>query len=338
MKIFSIESENPSFKNIRPHPVDIKYKKWIQQGLNDTYGISCTLKDLEPIAGPIELRNIIAGLKYKHYVPNDEFRANFHIHAVASDGNLTPKIFLEQCKEWADKMFKKALSETDYQAAKALLLKEINKVNSRSSLYFRTLGKYLRALNNKILFDGIPGGKNENYVVKSGDSLSLIAIRFNLPVTAIMKANKLKNTMIFPDQRLKVYKGKWKIEVSKVHKLLYVFDDKDLFAIYDIGIGKEGRTPKGDFLLVDKIEHPSWYSPDGKVVPYGEKDNVLGTHWLKIEPTGNTDSSYSGYGIHGTWDEGSITKSLSNGCIRMTNDEVAELFMYIPRKTPVKIY
>lgn len=111
MKIFSIESENPSFKNIRPHPVDIKYKKWIQQGLNDTYGISCTLKDLEPIAGPIELRNIIAGLKYKHYVPNDEFRANFHIHTVASDGSLSPKIFPEQCKEWADKMFKKGKSD-----------------------------------------------------------------------------------------------------------------------------------------------------------------------------------------------------------------------------------
>ena len=194
------------------------------------------------------------------------------------------------------------------------------------------------ALNNKILFDGIPGGKNENYSVKSGDSLSQIAIRSNLPVTAIMKANKLKNTMIYPGQKLKIYKGNWKIEVSKIHKLLYVFDGKDLFAIYDIGIGKEGRTPKGDFILTDKIEHPSWYSPDGKVVPYGEKDNVLGTHWLKIEPTGDTDPSYSGYGIHGTWDEGSITKSLSNGCIRMTNDEVAELFMYIPRRTPVKIY
>lgn len=237
-----------------------------------------------------------------------------------------------------DKAFKKALQETDYQTAKALLIKELAKVNSRSSLYFRTLGKYLRALNNKILFDGIPGGKNQNYAVKSGDSLSSIAIRFNLPVTAIMKANKLKGTVIYPGQRLKVYKGDWKIEVSKIHKLLYVFDGKDLFAIYDIGIGKEGRTPKGNFILTDKIEHPSWYSPDGKVVPYGEKENVLGTHWLKIEPAGDTDSSYSGYGIHGTWDEGSITKSLSNGCIRMTNDEVAELFMYIPRKTPVKIY
>ena len=237
-----------------------------------------------------------------------------------------------------NKLFTKAVQDTDYQTAKSLLLKEIAGLKNKSSLYYRTLGKYLRALNIKILFDGVPGGKNQSYVIKSGDSLNRIAINFNLPVSAIIKANKLKSTVIYPGQNLRVYKGDWKIEVSKAAKLLYVFDGSDLFAIYDIGIGKEGRTPKGDFILTDKIEHPSWYSPDGKIVPYGEKDNVLGTHWLKIMPTGNTDSAYIGYGIHGTWDEGSITKSMSNGCVRMTNAEVAELFTYIPRKTPVKIY
>ena len=238
----------------------------------------------------------------------------------------------------SNKLFAKALEETDYQAAKMLLLKELSLLKNKSSLYYRSLGKYLRALNKKILFDGVPGGKNENYSVKSGDSLSRIAIKYNLPVIAIVEANKLKSSMIYPGQKLRVYRGEWRIEVSKLAKLLYVYDGKELFAIYDIGIGKEGRTPKGDFILTDKIEHPSWYSPDGRVVPYKEKENVLGTHWLKIEPTGDTDKAYIGYGIHGTWDEGSITKSLSNGCIRMTNDEVAELFKYIPRKTPVKIY
>lgn len=237
-----------------------------------------------------------------------------------------------------NKLFAKMMEDTDYQGAKLLLLKELSILKNKKSLYFRTLGKYLRALNNKILFGGVPGGKNENYSVQSGDSLSRIAIRYNLPVTAIIEANKLKSSTIYPGQKLRIYKGNWRIEVSKLAKLLYVYDGDDLFAIYDIGIGKEGRTPKGDFILTDKIEHPSWYSPDGRVVPYGEKENVLGTHWLKIEPAGNTDSAYIGYGIHGTWDEGSITKSLSNGCIRMTNEEVAELFKYIPRKTPVKIY
>ena len=315
-----------------------------QKEVKKETGTIKTEKTEKSVKTAVSGKNIITSpiAKAKNVVKKAEARAQ--VAAVERDAENYPlgKVTLEQVPSLRDaendRLFKKALAETDYQMAKTLLLKELSKVESRSSLYFRTLGKYLRALNNKILFDGIPGGKNENYVVKSGDSLSPIAIKFNLPVTAIMKANKLKNTMIYPGQRLKIYRGNWKIEVSKIHKLLYVFDGKDLFAIYDIGIGKEGRTPKGDFILTDKIEHPSWYSPDGKVVPYGEKDNVLGTHWLKIEPTGDTDRSYSGYGIHGTWDEGSITKSLSNGCIRMTNDEVAELFMYIPRKTPVKIY
>lgn len=237
-----------------------------------------------------------------------------------------------------NKLLKKTIEDTDYQTAKTILLKELSTLKNKTSLYFRTVGKYLRAVNMKILLDGVPGGKNENYTIVPGDSLSRIAIKYNLPVTAIYKANKLKSGTIFPGQRLRVYRGDWKIEVSKLAKLLYVYDGKDLFAVYDIGIGKEGRTPVGNFILTDKIEHPSWYSPDGRVVPYGEKENVLGTHWLKLEPAGGTDAAFIGYGIHGTWDEGSITKSLSNGCIRMTNDEVAELFIYIPRKTPVKIY
>ena len=237
-----------------------------------------------------------------------------------------------------NKAFAKAVEDTDYQSAKTLLLKEIASLKNKSSLYYRTLGKYLRALNTKIIFDGVPGGKNQTYIIKSGDSLNRIAINYNLPVSTIVKANKLKSTVIYPGQSLRVYKGDWRIEVSKMAKLLYVYDGKELFAIYDIGIGKEGRTPKGEFVLTDKIEHPAWYSPDGRIVPYGEKENVLGTHWLKIMPTGNTDSAYIGYGIHGTWDNGSITKSMSNGCIRMTNEEVAELFLYIPRKTPVIIY
>ena len=121
-------------------------------------------------------------------------------------------------------------------------------------------------------------------------------------------------------------------------KLLYVFDGDQLFAMYDIGIGKEGRTPEGEFKITDKIANPDWYAPDGRIVAFGDKENVLGTRWLKLDPIGDTDAFHIGYGIHGTWDTGSISQSLSNGCIRMRNEEVEELFTYIPRKVLVKIY
>lgn len=241
-------------------------------------------------------------------------------------------------KDFAE--LKRVFAETDYQKSKTLALNMLKKYGEpdKTGPVYRQIGKFLSRLNIKMLFNGLPSDKLEKYKVFAGDNLNNIAIKYNLPVATIQKANNIKGVTIFPGQTLKIYKGDWKIEVNKEAKLLYVFDGDDLFALYDIGIGKEGRTPVGEFKLTDKIENPDWYSPDGRIVPYGDKENVLGTHWLKLEPINDTDASHIGYGIHGTWDTGSITRSLSNGCIRMINDEVAELFTYIPRQVIVVIY
>lgn len=43
------------------------------------------------------------------------------------------------------------------------------------------------------------------------------------------------------------------------------------------------------------------------------------------------------YGIHGTNKPSSIGKAVSNGCIRMYNKDVIELFNIVPIGTVVKI-
>lgn len=105
MKIYTINSQQQNFKSNKLHPIDLAYKKSLQKGLQDTFDIKCKIQDLTSIAGPIELRKILAKLEPKHYRPSDNFRANFHIHTIASDGKLTPKKFLEQCANWANKIF-----------------------------------------------------------------------------------------------------------------------------------------------------------------------------------------------------------------------------------------
>lgn len=105
MRVLCIQKNNTNFKNKNLHPVDLAYKKTLQKGLNETYQIKCKIKDLDSIAGPMELKEIIQNLKPFQYEVGDNFRANFHLHTVASDGNLTPKVFLEQCKDWADSIF-----------------------------------------------------------------------------------------------------------------------------------------------------------------------------------------------------------------------------------------
>ena len=64
---------------------------------------------------------------------------------------------------------------------------------------------------------------------------------------------------------------------------------------------------------------------------------MLGTRWMSLKATGDTNKSLHGYGIHGTWKPETIGTKSSNGCIRMKNEEVNELFSIVPYNTPVKI-
>jgi len=41
--------------------------------------------------------------------------------------------------------------------------------------------------------------------------------------------------------------------------------------------------------------------PDGKMIPFGDKANVLGTRWMSLQATSTTNAVH-GYGLHGTWE------------------------------------
>ncbi len=181
-------------------------------------------------------------------------------------------------------------------------------------------------------------GKIE-YIIKPGDSLSSIAARHNCPVLLIQQANEISNPariragqrLIFPDR------PDFSILVSKTKNTLTLFLGGQFFKSYPVGTGRHALTPVGTFRITDKIKHPAWWPGDGRpMIPYGNPDNILGTHWFALEATGETPR-VSGYGIHGTWDEGTIGTQSSAGCVRMRNADVEELFMLLPRGTPVRI-
>ncbi len=114
------KNKQVAFKGVF-YPKDLNYKKALQKGLMDSYGISCKIQDLDAVAGPNELRGIISKLKPNQYEVGDSFRANFHIHTKASDGRLTPKEFLELCVDWANRMFKLNKNQDDLPAFSAAI-------------------------------------------------------------------------------------------------------------------------------------------------------------------------------------------------------------------------
>jgi lipoprotein-anchoring transpeptidase ErfK/SrfK len=193
---------------------------------------------------------------------------------------------------------------------------------------------------NSTLFNSdAPAPEKVRHEVQSGDTLVGIAKKYNTTVEGLIRGNKRldpTNSTIFPGMIIHAYVGDWSIIVDKEHFMLLLFDGGKLFRVYDVAIGRQDRTPIGTFKVVNRLREPDW-TPPGRHIPYGDPENVLGTRWLGLKPTGDTDPTLKGYGIHGTWEPESIGTEASEGCIRMLNEDVNELFDIVTVGTEVLI-
>ncbi len=99
---------------------------------------------------------------------------------------------------------------------------------------------------------------------------------------------------------------------------------------YGIGVGRQGFTWSGVKQIARKAKWPDWYPPQEMLArqPYlprmtaGGPGNPLGARAMYI---GDTE-----YRIHGTNDPTTIGKQVSSGCIRLTNDDVTDLYDRVP--------
>jgi lipoprotein-anchoring transpeptidase ErfK/SrfK len=95
---------------------------------------------------------------------------------------------------------------------------------------------------------------------------------------------------------------------------------------YGIGVGREGFTWSGVQQISKKSEWPDWHPPAEMLArqPYlprfmaGGPGNPLGARAMYL---GGTI-----YRIHGTNNPSTIGGRVSSGCIRMTNEDVADLY------------
>ncbi|MCQ9208367.1 MAG: L,D-transpeptidase family protein [Omnitrophica bacterium] len=185
-------------------------------------------------------------------------------------------------------------------------------------------------LNTKILFSPVVTDKDIIYKVEPGDTLIKIAVKHNTTVDLIMRGNGLKSDLIRPGQRLKINTVKYTVIVDKSQNSLTLKGDGEIFKVYPIATGKHNSTPVDTFKIVEKLKNPPWYKKgSGSPIPSGSPENVLGTRWLGL--------SEPGYGIHGGATEEDLGNQLTDGCVRMSNSNVEELFVILPRGTEVTI-
>ncbi|MET4259118.1 lipoprotein-anchoring transpeptidase ErfK/SrfK [Bradyrhizobium sp. S3.12.5] len=95
---------------------------------------------------------------------------------------------------------------------------------------------------------------------------------------------------------------------------------------YGVGVGREGFTWSGVQNITRKAEWPDWHPPAEMIArqPYlprfvaGGPGNPLGARAMYL--------GSSQYRIHGTNDPTTIGKFVSSGCVRLTNEDVSDLF------------
>lgn len=195
----------------------------------------------------------------------------------------------------------------------------------------------LGPLNVELITHPWPMAEKQDHVVQEGDSVKAIARKYGTTVELIVRGNQLKRPdMIRPGQHLKVFAGRMAITVGKSRNELLLSAEGRFFKRYRVGTGRYDKTPLGSFAITERIPEPPWWRDDGRTVPFGDKENILGTRWMAIKATGTTPE-VKGYGIHGTWDTNSIGKAESSGCIRLRNEDAEELFDMVPVGTPVVI-
>ncbi len=200
---------------------------------------------------------------------------------------------------------------------------------------WRRITALINEINRRLMNSTAPCSEKKGYRVVRGDSLARIANRNYTSVGALLRINEGlrrddgRDPIIRPSQTILYIGGVWSIRVSKQHFLLILYRNNEIYRVYTVGIGRDNRTPAGTFLITGILAEPAW-TPPGKSIPFGDPENVLGTRWLRLTPTGTTDPTLQGYGIHGTWQPDSVGTSCSAGCVRMRNEEVEELFDFIP--------
>lgn len=113
------------------------------------------------------------------------------------------------------------------------------------------------------------------------------------------------------------YRAIYRIVINTKAHTLTLFRDNNVYKTYKVAVGKPSTpTPKGTFKIINRAVNPG---------------GPFGARWLGL------NIPYGDYGIHGTNNPSSIGKSVSNGCIRMFNNQVIELSNLVPIGTTVTI-
>ena len=200
----------------------------------------------------------------------------------------------------------------------------------------------LGRLNTAAIFSTEPTGESKLYTVESGDTLTSIGIKLNTTQGLLTRANGISEDVILRlGQKLKYTPKDFRIVIERSSCRLFLMDKDGLFKVYRVGLGMPGsETALGRYTIGNKQKDPTWFKPGAEPIPPNDPRNELGTRWMPLVPVGDGPDGVplpTDLGIHGTIAPETVGGYVSNGCARLLNEEVEELYDLVVRSTPVEI-
>src|SRR4030088_3102940 len=119
------------------------------------------------------------------------------------------------------------------------------------------------------------------------------------------------------------------IIISTQQRRLYLVLGNGQALRYGIGVGRDGFTWGGRTTITDKREWPDWTPPEQMLKRRPDLPHHMagGTHKTLWAP--------AMYRIHGSNEPHTIGTAASSGCIRLTNDDVIDLYNRVKVGTTV---
>lgn len=134
------------------------------------------------------------------------------------------------------------------------------------------------------------------------------------------------------------------IIVDPSSRFLFHVRERNVAIRYGVGVGRDGFAWSGRAFIGKKRRWPRWVptcemaARDDNAALWvsgmpGGPGNPLGARALYLY----SDGKDTLYRIHGTNQPASIGKAVSSGCIRMLNEDVADLYEHVPLGTTVTV-
>jgi L,D-transpeptidase YbiS len=109
----------------------------------------------------------------------------------------------------------------------------------------------------------------------------------------------------------------------------------------DAGSGRRWvfDTPRGQHRIQSKVKNPLWIKPDWAFLEAGEPIPAKAS--MRAEPGAMGDYALglgNGYFIHGTLYKRMLGRNVSHGCVRLGDEDLAQLYRTLPIGTRVFIF